>query len=150
MATCYLAAPLKHTVFNLLHIAAHYIEDKLIINEQHSAPSTIVHTNNILGHLTTTEAPPLANHSHTATGKIVPNYSHRVLVVLDGILSASEEQQEHQKSLFKSDIDKHLLTSKYHYKTDSFTSISKQSWYAIPSCYEFYLVMISPPPKYIS
>ncbi|MDW5291007.1 hypothetical protein [Formosa sp. PL04] len=134
----------------MLHIMSHYVEDRIHTNKEHLTSISNSHAHDAFGNHLTSEAPPLANHTHTATGKIIPNHSHNVLAVLDVIISTSNEQKEHQKSIFKAEIDKHLLTSEFSIKNDIFNTTSKKTWYTFLFPYKFDLSTLSPPPKFIS
>ncbi|CDF77808.1 hypothetical protein BN863_960 [Formosa agariphila KMM 3901] len=114
MACCYIISPLKHSLFDMIHVVSHYVEDHILLTHKKDASIFKVHTQNSYQYTNTL---PLVNHSHTATGKVIPNHSHQVLAVLDYIISTSEEQNDHQKSIFKAEIDKHLLTSECRFKS---------------------------------
>ena len=148
MAICYVVSPLKHSVFDLLHVISHHVEDYIKINNETSIFK--VHAHDTFENHLNASTPPLLNHTHTATGKVIPNHTHKVLAILDLIISTSDEQKEHQKAISKAEIDKHLCTSEFSLKPKDFNTASKKTWYTFLPYYIFELATISPPPQYNS
>lgn len=148
MALCYMVSPLKHSVLDMFHLMSHYVEDRIQKNDVHSTSSN--HNHDSFGNHLSSETHHLVSHTHTPIRKISHNHSHNILAVLDSIISKSKEQKEHQKSIFKGELDKHLLTSEFSIKNNVFNTASKKIWYTFLSQYRFKLSILSPPPKFIS
>ncbi|OEI80843.1 hypothetical protein AST99_07275 [Formosa algae] len=149
MAICYIISPLKHSVFNMLHTVSHYVEDRMH-SHKNTTVLTNVHNHDAFGKHITSKTPPLANHTHSSTGKVIPNHTHNLLAVLNDILSSTDKQKEHQKSIYKTEIDKHVLTSEFNFKSIEFSTVSKHTWYTYLHLYTINLPTLSPPPQYIS
>ena len=140
-------SPLKDSMFDMLHSISHYIEDRIQTHNKTSIKTTKIHTHDAFGHHINTET---SHHSHIHEKKVTTDHTHQLLTFLNTILSSSDKQKEHQKSILKTDIDKHLITSEFSFKNFIFNSTSKQTWYTFLPVYNFKLSVISPPPKYIS
>ncbi|MDO6760410.1 hypothetical protein Q4566_09395 [Tamlana sp. 2_MG-2023] len=150
IAFCYVISPLKDSVFKILHVASHFVEDHLFLEHTHAASTFEMHSHDAYGEHVTSEKRALANHAHSATWKVIPNHSHNVLAVLDSVISSEEDDHEHQKPVLKVDLDKHLVASGYVLKKSMFRSDSKKIWHTLLMQYDFNLPILSPPPRNIS
>ncbi len=64
--------------------------------------------------------------------------------------SLSEEQKAQHKSIFKTDIDKHVLTSAFNFKGLVFNNYTMPTWFTFLPHYSIHLETQSPPPRPIS
>ncbi len=139
-------------MFDMLHSMSHYIEDRIQAHNKTTSATTKHHTHDAFGHHVNAETSHLAKHthSHTHEKRVTTNHTHQLLTFLNSILSSSDKQKEHQKSIFKTEIDKHVLTSEFRFKSIIFNSALKQKWHTYLPVYNFNLPTLSPPPQFIS
>ena len=150
MAFCYIVSPIKHSLFDVIHVVSHYVEDHIQLKNKKETSIFKIHAHDYYGNHLSANTPPLVNHNHTATGKVIPNHSHNLLAVLDLIISTSDDHRDHQKSIFKAEIDKHLVTVEYTIKDNLINTTSKKIWYTFLSHYNYSLPTLPLPPQYIS
>ncbi|KAB1067739.1 hypothetical protein F6U93_09035 [Tamlana haliotis] len=155
MAVCYVISPLRITVFKVLHEVSHTVQDTWASVQVHGHSGHhhhhTTHEHDVDGHHHMTKSKPVvADHSHTATNKMISDHSHEVLDVLDLILSASEDDKDHQKKQLKIELDKHFRVSEYNIDRDEFQIHATKRWFTFVLTYNFYLDTLSPPPQVIS
>ncbi len=134
-------------MFDMLHSMSHYIEDRIQTHNKTSITTTKHHTHDAFEHHINTET---SHHSHTHEKKVTTDHTHQLLTFLNTVLTSSDEQKEHQKSIFKTVLDKHILTSEFGLKNITFHTTLKQKWYTFLPVYHFNLPTLSPPPQFIS
>lgn len=93
------------------------------------------------------DAPPLANHTHTATGKTINNHSHSVISFFNRIFLASEDHDDHQKTTSKAEIDKHFLTLQQQLTAHTHSEYKTPYWHLKTLQYTCHLQITSPPPQ---